>query len=73
MAKRKDDYKPGERFSAEMEPAFPDEEIACKSCAFARPGLLGYRNSYCRMYEAGKPNEILFEKAPCQYRTEATG
>lgn len=66
---RKDQYKPGERFEADMAPTFPSNEIVCKGCAFARPGLIGFKNAYCRMYEEGKPNEILFQNAPCQFRS----
>lgn len=66
-------YKPDDRFSDDMAPTFPTEDIVCKGCAFARPGLIGYKNAYCRMYEAGKPNEILFANAICQFMTEAAG
>ena len=68
-----DNYTPGERFSAEMAPAFPDrEKIVCRDCAMRKRGILGEINSYCEMYAGGqgKPYAVLFQNAPCQFYTK---
>ena len=73
---RKDDYKPGERFSEDMAPAFPQkDQVVCTDCAFRRKGKLGATNGYCEMYSRspGKPNGILFAGAPCQFYTKDDG
>ena len=70
---RKDDYTPGERFSAEMAPAFPDKQkIACRDCVFRKKGPLGEINGFCDMYAsgAGKPYAVLFQNAPCQFYSQ---
>ena len=59
------------RVSSDMSLTFPGKNIVCKNCMYARPGVLGYRNSYCEMYQRGKPNDILFENAKCKYRVSA--
>ena len=65
-------YKPGERFSAEMSPAAPDRKtIVCRDCALKRPGFMGETADFCEIYASGqgKPYAILFQNAPCQFHT----
>ena len=56
------------KFSEDMEPTFPNEKIDCNGCMFRKAGTLGYKNAYCEMYPRGKPNDILFKNAKCEYR-----
>ena len=74
MAKE-EKYRPGEKFEADMAPVFPQAaKIPCKDCQFRKPGQLGAANAYCEAYTAdtgGKPNEILFDGAPCAYYRKA--
>lgn len=70
---RKDDYKPGEKFSAEMAPAFPNrEKVTCKDCAFRKKGMLGEINAFCEMYASGsgKPYSVLFQNDACQFKKQ---
>lgn len=55
----------------------PKESIACKGCPFAnqdiksgdRIVMYGYKGAVCKKYPKGnKPNEILFNNKPCEYR-----
>lgn len=61
--------KENRRISENMEPTFPQDDIICKTCAFKKAGIIGYKNGYCEMYAEppGKPNAILFEHGKCQY------
>ena len=56
------------RQSEDMSVNFPPKDIVCKGCAFAKPGVLGYRNSYCEMYPRGKPDKILFNHGDCEMK-----
>lgn len=70
---RKTEYTPGEKFSADMAPAFPDrEKIVCRDCVFRKRGLMGEVNSFCDMYAGGmgKPYDVLFQNGPCQFYTK---
>lgn len=55
------------RQEKDMEVKFPSKTIVCRKCIFAKEGLLGFRNRYCDMFPRGKPLEILFEDANCEY------
>lgn len=54
-------------FDDDMSPVFPDKKIKCKDCVFRKDGKIGYKNAYCDMFPRGKPNEILFKNADCEY------
>lgn len=56
-----------ERISDDMSPVFPGNDIVCKDCMFRKSGIIGYKNAYCEIYPRGKPNEILFKSAGCQW------
>lgn len=45
----------------------PDEKIDCYDCIYRKEGMLGYKNAYCKKYQNGKPNEILFGHKECKY------
>ena len=59
-----------ERIEDDFNPTFPSDNIICKDCEFRKRGIIGFKNSYCQIYEPGvarKPHEILFENASCKY------
>lgn len=76
MAEKNDAWK---RINEDFAPTFPADDIKCKDCVFRKPDLVqdgkvivkGYKNGYCKVYTPeisnGKPNDILFEKADCEY------
>lgn len=67
------------RIEKDFEPTFPGDDIKCKDCVFRKVDLIrdgkvivkGYKNGYCKVYTPeisnGKPNEILFKNADCEY------
>lgn len=70
----KDNYAK-DRITNDFAPSLPDDNIICQKCVFRKPDLVingktivkGYKNSYCDMFPDGKPNNILFAKADCEY------
>ena len=57
-----------DRIDNDIKPTFPSKDIVCKTCRFKKPGVIGYRNSYCGVYvDYGKPDEVLFENQKCEY------
>lgn len=56
-----------ERIQNDSLPTFPGDDIICRKCTFKRPGIIGYKNSYCEQYDEGKPDGILFEGEPCRF------
>jgi hypothetical protein len=63
-----------ERINEDFAPAFPDENIKCKDCAFKLPPIGKYdryTNGYCKVYtpeiSKGKPNDVLFKNGDCKY------
>lgn len=59
-----------ERIVDDFAPTFPNEEIKCKTCKKKKAGVIGYKNGYCDAYPTGttgKPNDILFENADCDF------
>lgn len=60
-------------FDDDMCPVFPRDDIVCSSCAYKKPGIIGFKNAYCEKYPRGKPNNILFKNEPCKlYAKEET-
>ena len=59
-----------ERLAEDMKPAFPLNDIDCKTCRLKKDGIIGYKNAYCLAYPNGKPNGILFNKDKCEYKKE---
>lgn len=68
MAEKNDAQK---RIQDDFEPTFPGGDIICKDCEFKKPGIIGFKNGYCKVYTPeisnGKPNDILFKNADCKY------
>ena len=58
------------RLAEDMAPRFPGDDIRCKDCAMRNPGMIGFKNRYCECYPEGKPLDILFENAECDYYLE---
>ena len=63
------------RINEDFAPTLPSEDIKCATCLFRKPDLvidgktivMGCKNGYCDMYPKGKPNDILFANADCEY------
>ena len=58
------------RLKEDMQPRFPGDDIKCKGCAMSRKGTIGYKNRYCEIFPEGKPLDILFDGADCDYYLE---
>lgn len=62
MAERK-----SEKWEEDMAPVFPANDIICRNCRNRRNGVIGFKCAYCKAYPKGKPDEILFENADCDF------
>lgn len=59
-----------DRMENDFAPIVPKDDIQCKTCKFKRSGVIGYKIAYCEKYNDGKPDEILFEGAECEFYEE---